>query len=131
MVSSYFWWKQKAIQVRGHAGHAKRIAAMKNFDEFIQSAYGLQMINECVGNMDDWHEVEGEDALCYIGKVEDIEKGLIEVATRLGFSEKQTPEIHQRNKTQHQDYREYYTSNGREIVEERFSATIERFGYRF
>ena len=129
MVSSFFWWRQKAIRFNGLMYTSAMIRNM-NFEDFIKSPYGRYFINEFHGTMSEWFEENGEDAVNYVGKVECLEKDLKEIA-RINEISEQNINIPELNQTQRSEYRDFYTKYTKRIVEERFADVIERFDYRF
>ena len=53
MVSSYHWWLQNGNQFPRLRQMYADISIM-SFKEYMKSPYGNSMINECVGNVEDW-----------------------------------------------------------------------------
>ncbi len=128
MVSCYHWWLQKAKDIKYHSGKAKQVAAMKDFNEFMQSKFGRKMINERYGNMFDWISENNKIIVDYVGKLETIEKDWEHICEQLKIKQMPLPHI---NKSKHRDYRKYYNDESIQIVAERFKKTIDLFDYSF
>ncbi len=69
----------------------------------------------------------GELIVDFIGRYEQLQSDLDTVGERLGFPAT-LPHL---NRSAHRDYREYYTTETREIVAARFARDVQQFGYRF
>lgn len=133
MVSSYHWWVQKTenqkILYRGfNQLDVENVKGMSSFSDFISSKYG-KLINEYQGECFDWISDENENVIVdFIGKTETIDEDWAKICKKLDIPHTSLPH---RNKTNRNDYREYYDSNSRKIVESRFLRTIEKFKYEF
>lgn len=131
MVSSYLWWRQKAIVYENLIPDAARVRAMRNLDEFIASEFGRTRINDLEGHMEDWYSYQSRDLVDFIGKVENLEFDLAVVCSRLGLSKMPKSTIPHFNTSRRGDYRPYYNDVSAELVAKRFAGVIERFGYAF
>ncbi|MHA1540181.1 MAG: sulfotransferase family 2 domain-containing protein [Alphaproteobacteria bacterium] len=131
MVSSYYWWIEKAPFHRGLKIEASKVSRL-TFEEFIFSEHSHYKINKFIGNMESWYlNNNKKQNVNYIGKVENIEGDLKKICTHLGVNTSKIPTIQHLNKTNRTGYRDYYSSKTKEEVAERFSGTIARFGYHF
>jgi len=70
---------------------------------------------------------KGQLLVDFVGRFETIEKDFGVVCERLG----RTATLPHIKKSKHDHYRSYYNDATKQIVEKRFLADIERFGYRF
>ena len=70
----------------------------------------------------------GNIVVDYIGRFEDIDSEILTILHTIGIKDFVFP---QKNKSQHQHYRTYYSAHAQRIVEERFSKDIQAFGYTF
>jgi len=130
MVSSYFWWLQRAKKFPGLLNDALAIEELGSFDEFMKSRYGRYFINEIPAPMSDWYTYKRQDLVDYIGRVEDIENSMAHVIEYSSASA-EISTIPRINASERSMYREYYTDKSRQIVEWRFADVIERFEYEF
>ncbi len=129
MVSSYKWWLQKAHMWPHLAQDIKYIKNMDGFKTFLKSPYGTNMINEHQGTIMDWLTDEKDTVIVdYVGKFETLEKDFRKICKKLAINEPALPRI---NVTNRYDYRNYYDYESRQWITERFSKTIEQFGYTF
>jgi hypothetical protein len=68
-------------------------------------------------------------AVDYIGRFETLEKDIAEIREILGIAKDRAfPHI---NRSDHKNYRDYYDSLTKKVVEERFARDLEYFGYAF
>jgi hypothetical protein len=85
MVSSYNWWLQKAPSYPHFNDQVAQVQALGSFKSFLASDYGLHMINEVAGSMEDWFQDSGRDIVDYVGKVETIDADLRAIRVSCGF----------------------------------------------
>ena len=130
MVSSYFWWIQKACKWPALLEDSIRVRDMGSFDRFMDSHYGRFYINQCPGTMSEWFQADGRDLVTYVGRVEHLEQDIRKVL-ELAAAPVSGLQLGHDNRTAHDDYRRYYSDSSREIVRRRFSDVIGRFEYRF
>ena len=130
MVSSYFWWIQKASKWPALLEDCIRVKEMGSFEKFMDSHYGRFYINQCPGTMSEWFQADGHDLVSHVGRVENLEG---DIRTVLELSHREVPDlgIPHDNQTSHGGYQQYYSSSSREIVRKRFRDVIDRFEYRF
>jgi len=70
---------------------------------------------------------EGRLLVDFVGRYESLAADFDQIRARLSIEEG-LPHV---NKSQHQDYREYYNNHTRQLVAEHFRTDIELFGYSF
>jgi hypothetical protein len=76
----------------------------------------------------DWLSVNGEIAVDFVARVENIEEDFQRILKKLGLPPSQMPH---RNRKLHWHYSSYYDQATRELVGEYYARDIEAFGYRF
>jgi len=129
MVSSYFWWLQKAPRFPFLAERAELVKAMGGFRPFLRSELGSTMINELPGTMSDWFMEEGRDIVDFVGQVETIDRDMQAILFQMGATcGSRVPHL---NQTEHAHYRDYYDVETRGLVARRFADVIDRFKYHF
>ncbi len=128
MVSSYFWWIEKAHKFKSLKRPRQRVLAMADFREFVRSDLGRGSINEYRGDIFDWIALDDEVIVDYVARVETLTEDWRTICDRIGVRGADLP---RENRTSRGDYRQYYDDATAELVAERFRRTIERFGYRF
>lgn len=108
-----------------------------DFKEFIKNCTetiteekgGIPYKKSFVKNQIDYFtDDNGEVAVNFIGKVENLEEDFNKVIEHL---ELPATKLIPTNKTKKKDYREYYDEETRQIVAERFKKDIDYFGYEF
>ena len=72
-------------------------------------------------------DAAGHGLVDFIGRYERLAEDFAAVCARLG----QTVDLPHRNASTHDAYRQYYSDATRKIVERRYGADIEKFGYQF
>jgi hypothetical protein len=128
MVSSYFWWLEKAHKFRSLKRMRQRVREMADFREFIRSDLGRGYINEYRGDIFDWISLDGDIIVDHVARVETLADDWRTICERVGV---QAADLPRENTTTRGDYRRYYDDETAEIVAERFHKTIDLFGYRF
>jgi hypothetical protein len=128
MVSSYFWWREKAHLYRRTRRSRRKILAMADFNEFVRSPVGREQINEFKGDIFDWISSDGEIIVDHVGRMETLSDDWRVICREIGVP---APELPSSNITSRGDYRDYYDEGSIELVAERFHRTIDRFGYEF
>lgn len=129
MVSSYFWWLNKAQKWNKFNPQIKEIQLLGNFNAFMHSKYGQEMINEIKANFFDYISNGNNQIIVkFIGKFENLEEDWEKICDSIGIEHRKLPHI---NKGERNHYREYYNDETRDIVAERFKKSIEMFEYEF
>jgi hypothetical protein len=70
---------------------------------------------------------QGNLLVDFIGHYEQLDEDFAHVATRVGIADR-LPHL---NRSQHKDYRTYYSDRSRDLVGEYFKTDIDLFGYTF
>lgn len=129
MVSSFMWWQQYAVEHKVFKTHTDLISNM-NFEQFMNSKYGLHYINEFNFNIENYYcDQRGNIIVDKIIKFENLEEDLKDVCLDTGIEIKYPLEKVLKTKRSH--YREYYNDKTIEIVTRRFKSTIDYFEYKF
>jgi hypothetical protein len=128
MVSSYFWWLEKAHKFRKLDRLRAEVEGMADFNEFISSRFGREYVNEYPGDMFDWIAENGEIIVDFVGRVENLDDDWKTICGKIGVPFVELAHV---NRTSRGDYREYYNQASIDLVAHRFQKTIEIFGYRF
>ena len=126
-VSLYFYM----LKDRGHHQH-RMIKRMKNFDEYISWRVEREVRLQYNFFSEDG-TIDTPIKLDFIGKLENIEEDMKKIKQKI--KEKSNVEISYSiphlNKTNHKNYREYYTDETKEMVRKAFTKDIEYFNYDF
>ena len=101
----------------------KIVTSMESFDEFVD--WSVSKNNSL--QKDFIADKSGKIIVDFIGKYETLEKDFEQVCKKLKIQ----AHLPQKNKTEHKDYRNYYTKRTKKIVENIFQEDIELFGYTF
>jgi hypothetical protein len=80
-----------------------------------------------VSQLDYLDGANGARLVSFIGRYENLEADVAAIADRIGVPLR----LPHANRSDHRDYRDYYSDRTRMIVAERFARDIEEFGYRF
>jgi len=75
----------------------------------------------------DWLVADGQVAVEFVGRFENVKEGWAYVCSRLGVQK----EMCVRERSPHDDYRTYYTDETAKVVATLFAEDIETFGYNF
>lgn len=130
MVSSYFWWLQKAKNFPATLREALIVEEFDSFDHFMQSDFGKYRINEFPGTMSDWYTSEGADIVNFVGQVENFDECMKYVLSRTDAPLSCHSSVRE-NSSERSHWREYYTEEARRVVARRFSDVMKRFDYGF
>jgi chondroitin 4-sulfotransferase 11 len=97
-----------------------------DFSEFIRDGERDELRRTCVNQLDYVTDDAGKTLVDFIGRFESLAADF----DRLGLRGT-VGRLRHLNRTEHADYRGYYTDETRDIVARRFAADCEAFGYRF
>jgi hypothetical protein len=128
MVSSYFWWLEKAGAWKSLREGQQEVQAMGGFGDFVRSELGREYINEYPGDIFDWIALDGEIIVDYVARMETLADDWREIMRRVDGPPIELP---RENVTSRGDYRQYYDDETAELVARRFHRTLERFDYSF
>jgi hypothetical protein len=129
MVSSYNWWLQKASKWPAYQPIVAEIREMDGFTGFMASRLGARQINEMEGNISDWiTDRSGNILMDYVARFEALEESWDVICDRMDVP--LIPLPHE-NKSERSHYRTYYNQVTRQQIADRFSWSIEKFGYTF
>ena len=131
MVSTYHWWLQTAPRFFDHRRMAAEVARMGDFETFVRSPYGSEMIGPFFGHQLDWISDGSSDYVHYVGRTETLEDDLRHVVGQLELNNVQHVPVPRLNQTSRTDYRFYYDLQTQELVGRRFAREIQRFAYDF
>ena len=73
--------------------------------------------------------VNGEQALCFVGRLEDVQNDFIKLTTFLKIPLEEVPHIHKSERDR--NYRNYYNDKMIEIVSKRYADDLRLFNYKF
>lgn len=126
-VSLYFYM----LKDTSHHQH-QMMKRMKDFDEYIR-----WRVEKEVRLQYNFFSEDGTEntpiTVDFIGKLENLNEDMKTIKDKI--KEKSGREINYRmqhlNKSNHKNYREYYTEENRELVRKAFAKDIEYFGYDF
>ena len=131
MVSSYHWWLQNGY-LFPRLRHMYADISKMSFKDYIKSPYGNFMINECVGNIEDWILDENKDMLLDgLVRLENFEDDFNKLIKKFNKSFNGLGYLTKMNVTNRKKYQEYYDSETQLLVEKRFQFLIERCGYTY
>ena len=97
------------------------------FDDFVTKTTTGVAEKTTYNQLDYVTDENGDVMLDFVGRYETLNEGLSLVKARLNLSF-ELPHV---NKSDHKNYREYYTDETREIVAQRFARDIRYFGYDY
>jgi hypothetical protein len=129
MLSSYHWWITHAARYPSLAVQSAQVREMGSFAKFMQSQFGTRMINEQPGKeLLDWISDDDKNAVDLVARYERLDQDWIRICERLGFEH--IP-LGRENRVARADYQSFYDEASKRSVAERFSKTMELFGYEF
>ena len=129
MVSSYHWWLSYAGGFASLARPVSEIRKLGSFRAFLESDFGLVMLNEQPGrDLLEWITEGGEVIVDFVGRYESLDRDWEQVCQRLKV---QPIPLSRQNHTPRPHYRSFYDEVSRELVGRRFAKSIELFGYEF
>ena len=118
-VSQYFY----ILRRKDHPSH-NEVSQFKTFDEFIE----WHVVNQ-KRSMKDFHSDEnGNIIVDFIGKFENLNEDFEYVTQKIGLKGLTLPHL---NKTNHRDFRTYYTDYSAELIAKHYKEDIAFFGYQF
>jgi hypothetical protein len=95
----------------------------------MQSKFGTKMINEQPGEeLLDWISDDHKITVDLVGRYETLDQDWIRICEKLGVEH--IP-LGRENRVARADYQSFYDEASKRSVAERFSKTIELFGYEF
>ena len=131
MVSSYHWWLQNGNKFNRLKNMYLDISKM-NFEEYLKSSYGANMINECVGNIEDWF-LDKDKNLILDGlvRLEHFENDFLKLIQKSNKKIYNFSDLPKENVTKRKEYQFYYNNHTSLLVEERFKFLIDYCGYKY
>ena len=131
MVSSYHWWIQYGQKFSNLNLMYTDISKM-SFNEYINSKYGKEMINECTGNAEDWFLDENKKIIVDgIVKLENFNSEFKELLHTSGKKFYGNINLPKENTTIRKKYQSYYNKDTKQIIKDRFKFLIEYCNYKF
>jgi len=131
MVSSYHWWLQNGYQFH-RLRHMYIDISRMSFKDYIKSPYGNFMINECVGNIEDWvFDADKNMLLDGLVRLENFEEDFSKLINKFNRTFTGLGKLPKMNVSNHRNYKNYYDFETQKLVEKRFKFLIERCGYSF
>jgi hypothetical protein len=112
------------IRQRTDHPHHEFYKSLHTFDTYLDwqiNTEGVELQSEFVLSE------SGDMLVDFVGRYETLAEDFEAVCDRIGI-ESALPHV---NRSRHADFRDYYTPETRELVEEVYRADIELFGYRF
>ena len=131
MVSSYHWWLQNGNKFDRLKNMYLDISKM-NFEEYLKSSYGANMINECVGNIEDWF-LDKDKNLILDGlvRLEHFENDFLKLIQKSNKKIYNFSDLPKENVTKRKEYQFYYNNHTSLLIEERFKFLIDYCGYKY
>ena len=131
MVSSYHWWLQNGNKFDRLKNMYLDISKM-NFEEYLKSSYGANMINECVGNIEDWF-LDKDKNLILDGlvRLEHFENDFLKLIQKSNKKIYNFSDLPRENVTKRKEYQFYYNNHTSLLIEERFKFLIDYCGYKY
>ena len=131
MVSSYHWWLQNGNKFDRLKNMYLDISKM-NFEEYLKSSYGANMINECVGNIEDWF-LDKDKNLILDGlvRLEHFENDFLKLIQKSNKKIYNFSDLPKENVTKRKEHKFYYNNHTSLLIEERFKFLIDYCGYKY
>ncbi len=125
------WSRVVSLYLRREGIQMRNRMSFEQFVNWIQNASDTCVHPSVHRNQRDWFlNAEGENAVDFVGKFENLDADFGHLATHLGAQHIQLP--HKRkNQKYRKHYTEYFTAETREMVADKFSVDIKAFGYTF
>ena len=103
-----------------------------NFEEYLKSSYGTNMINECVGNIEDWFlDKDKNMMLDGLVRLEHFENDFLKLIQKSNKKIYNFSDLPKENVTKRKEYQFYYNNHTSLLVEERFKFLIDYCGYKY
>jgi len=132
LVSDYHYLKNGGY--RGNDGHRNwfnaELGGFKDFDEFVRGWLNKENIWKLDHLRPQYHyllERRGKVDLDFIGFFENLQEDFRHIRERLGID----CELQHANKSEHKDYKSYYSEDTKRIVAEVYDSDIKLLGYNF
>ena len=84
--------------------------------------------NSDLGHQYDWISINGEIAVDYVGKFENLRKNFKELCRRFNI---RVPRLSHLKNSTNTDYKSQYTQISRDLIADKFKKDIEKFSYEF
>lgn len=127
IVSTYFFLKKFFNDNPRAAAEDVDVAYIVASVDFTNFVRARKFMANSIGMLPHITDKDGNLLVDFVGKVENIESDLAEICGRIGLN---IPLEH-RNRSDHAQYREYYTPETQAIVAADFAREIDLFGYVF
>lgn len=118
-----------------HAAH--ELTKDPTFESFVRRCTGVFQVRGMTLSFA-WPQTDyftepagGRSLVSFVGRFERLKEDLGVALEEIGLGKSLTDTVPHRNRSEHGRYQDYYDSELREIVAERFARDIERFGYEF
>jgi hypothetical protein len=129
MVSTYFWWLEKAPKFEAFRTQSELIQSMAGFKEFLFSEYGQKRVNQVETDLLDYlTDSHGKIIVDFVARFETLHEDWRTICKTIQIENVELPHL---NKGSRQDYRIYYDSHSREMIANRFREYINTFNYSF
>lgn len=127
MISTYFYWDERAAVQAGHAADPDLDLDEASFRELVGKSFGYRG-HICARDRDGALRRIDQHSIDVFLRFEHLQDDMDALADRLGIARVQ---LVQRNASRHRPYASYYTDSLRDAVAERFAREIEYFGFSF
>ncbi len=120
-------WYAMCVQATAPNAFARYVIDnVKSFDQFVEEPTGM-LERTTRPQCDYLDDADGTRLVEFVGRYEALAQDFATVAARLGIA----AALPHDNPSRHHPYRDYFNDRTRRLVEQRFAADIEAFGYRF
>jgi hypothetical protein len=130
LVSAYFFLKKGGFGDRDRDWFNEELSSFASFDDFVK-----RWVNE--ENIWKWHHFRPQYhymldkrekvPLDFIGFLENLDEDFAFISQRMGL----TVALPKSNKSEHNNYQDYYSEESKEIVKSVYSRDIQMLGYNF
>lgn len=126
------WDRVVSLHLRKEKGRAAGPPGFADFCRWIEKASDTCVHPSPKANQLDWLTDEsGEIAVDFVGRFESLEADFATICDRVGATGATLPHKKKNAGPGRAHYTEYYTPELRDMIGEKFSVDIERFGYAF